>query len=510
MFMLTALIPTALSAGAVNGIIKVGYVFLDETAGDLSVIQESYNIHENFSITQFKLYGNPTPKSYFTLNLSDINNDNRKAAFDLKIPGQFKFRATFDQHRQVFEASKNIVSRRKDAHFSLDVTPLKTVGLSASFNVQDRSGERTSYPPSVESHLGDRYDYLLTRGRIEGRGQFKRRHFAVAFDFSGFADDNLDVADRKGRIISARLFSPCLLTDKITHSLRGAYGTQEMTDLNLQYTLGNFQYTGEARPDKRFKLRYAFYAGRVDNEATDNLTENIRNSFDGEYRHRYGSVFGGYSYETNDDDRTLTTYNVYRVGGSLNYNGKISARVRYTNRTKDDEEKRTLLQESETQSFLGSVSIQPVEGLTVGGRYLNRNRDLHDIDVEIDGKTFNIFTGYSFRDWGSVRADYTYAKNKYDDRTGSFKTLNHTITSRVQIDYIENLALSAGLAYIDIGKDLDIEKSTLFFEAHYTHSDQYHLELKYDVYNFDDFVLVDRYYTANVLWVNIGYSFQVE
>jgi hypothetical protein len=508
--LLATLLPAALSAGVLDGIVKVGYVFLDETAGDLSVIQESYNIHENFSISQFKLYGNPTPKSYFSLNLTDINNDNRKAAFDFKIPGQLKFRATFDQHRQVFEASKNLVSRRKDAHFSLDVTPAKGLGLSALYNVQNRGGERSSYPALVESHLGNRYDYLLTSGRIEGRGQFKRRHFAVALDFSDFADDNSNVANRQGRMISARIFSPCLLTDKITHSMRGAYGKQEMSDLDLRYTLGNFQYMGEVRPDKRFKLGYTFFASRVDDEVTEIKTDNIRNSFDGEYRHPYGSLFGGYSYETNDDDRTLTTYNVYRAGATIRYSDEVDARIRYTNRTKDDEEKRTLLQESETQSFLASISFKPIEGLKVGGRYMDRNRDLPDIEVEIDGRTYNVFAGYSFRDWGSLRTDYTYAKNKYDDRIGSFETLNHTITSRVQIDYIENLALSAGLAYIDIGKDLDIEKSTLFFEAQYTHLDRYHIEIKYDVYNFDDYVLVDRYYTANVLWVNIGYSFQVE
>ena len=26
------------------------------------------------------------------------------------------------------------------------------------------------------------------------------------------------------------------------------------------------------------------------------------------------------------------------------------------------------------------------------------------------------------------------------------------------------------------------------------------------VYNFDDFVIVNRYYTANVVWINVGYS----
>ena len=83
------------------------------------------------------------------------------------------------------------------------------------------------------------------------------------------------------------------------------------------------------------------------------------------------------------------------------------------------------------------------------------------------------------------------------------------MSSRIQVDYVKDLTLSGGVAYIDVGKDLDIEKSTLFFESKYTFRDKYYAEVKYDVYNFDDYVLVDRYYTANVVWVNVGYNFEV-
>lgn len=508
-FVLT-LVPGVSVCADLNGILALGYTMIDEEAGDLSVIQESYNLYEKFGITEFSLNGSVTPRSYLSLTLSNINLDNRAAGIQYRIPGQVNFRAAFDQHRQVFDASRATVSSRKHARFSIDVTPSALFGMTVSYGIQGRTGDRTSYPADVDGILGRSYDYLLQTGRIEGRTQLGPRVFAAAIDFSDFSNEAAHTTDRQGRVYSVRAFSPCFFTDKLTHSLRAAYGTHEISRLGLDYTLMNFQYIGNYRPRKQFDLKYTFFANRIDDEATDMPTDNFRHSVDAEYRYRFASVFGGYSYERNDDDRTLTNYDVYRIGGSVNYRGKLSARVRYTNRTKQDEENRTLLKDSETQSFSGQISVTPIENLTVGGRYANRNRELPDIGVEIDGKTFSTFASYSLTNWGSLRADYTYAKNRYDDRIGTYKTLNNTVTSRVQIDYFKNLTLSGGLAYIDIGKDLDIEKSTLFFASSYTFEDNVHIELKYDVYNFDDFVVRDRYYTANVVWITVGYSFRVQ
>jgi hypothetical protein len=65
------------SAADVEGTIKLGGVIVDEDAGDLSVMQETYNVYEGFSATQLRLNGNLDPRTYFTLSLNDINLDSR-------------------------------------------------------------------------------------------------------------------------------------------------------------------------------------------------------------------------------------------------------------------------------------------------------------------------------------------------------------------------------------------------------------------------------------------------
>ena len=81
------------------------------------------------------------------------------------------------------------------------------------------------------------------------------------------------------------------------------------------------------------------------------------------------------------------------------------------------------------------------------------------------------------------------------------------MTSRFVFNRVTGLDLIFGLSYIDIGKDLDIEKSILFFEGDYVFPQGFRVELKYNVYNYDDYLIRDRYYTGNVVWLNLGYDF---
>ena len=61
-----------LGAASWEGTIKLGGIYLDEE-GDLSTVQETYNIHDGVTLSQFRLVGAPNPDNYIMLNLRDIN-----------------------------------------------------------------------------------------------------------------------------------------------------------------------------------------------------------------------------------------------------------------------------------------------------------------------------------------------------------------------------------------------------------------------------------------------------
>ena len=53
---------------------------------------------------------------------------------------------------------------------------------------------------------------------------------------------------------------------------------------------------------------------------------------------------------------------------------------------------------------------------------------------------------------------------------------------------------------------LDIEKTIFHAEGSYRIQNKYDLEIRYNAYNYDDFILLDRYYTANVVRIDLGYD----
>jgi hypothetical protein len=498
------------SAADVEGTIKLGGVIVDEDAGDLSVMQETYNVYEGFSATQLRLNGNLDPRTYFTLSLNDINLDSRKSDFQFWVPGRFRFFARYDQHRQVFDPDRVLNSRRKDLRFGAWTSPAEWLSVSADYSRQTRKGERLGFPLGAASSLGSGYDDVLHTGRVEGELRGGPRALAVAYDFSSYAAEGVEAGDRSGYVVSGRVRTPCYFTDKITHMIRAAYGRRELSNLDTHYTLQNFQYTGVALPVPQVQLKYNFYASRIDDRSTTWKTDNFRNNFDAAYFCRHGSVFGGYGYETNDDDRSLTSYHTYRIGGSARGPRKLTAKVEFANRTKKDTEKLTLLEDIETATLTAKLQATPARGMTVGAAFKDRQREYADIGVESTGRTANVYGSYSYSGWGSVGVEYTWSRDEYDNRIDRYDAESNAVTSRASFDRVRGVRLGGGVTYLDVGRDLDIEKSILFLEGEFTLREDYHVEVKYNVYNYDDYVLLDRYYTANVVWINVAYDFDFQ
>jgi hypothetical protein len=496
----------------VDGVIKLGGITIEEDAGDLSAMQETYNIHDGFSLTQILLNGKLTDRDFFRVDLQEINLDARKAHLSYNIPRLVRLTARFDQHRQVYDSDRAVSSKRKDLRLGLRLTPIKNLRVTGNWATQMRDGARLSFPAGTVSRPGGKYDYTLNTGMFEANLQNDDgRGIALGYQLSRYADDLDDLVDRKGRVLSFRAYgNDFLLPTRVSHFLRASFGKQELNNAGFEYKLSTFQYTGVYRPDWRFNVKYRFDGSSLDNSSTDLKTDNVRNNFDMTYFHEYGRVSGGYGYETNDDDGTLTAAHLWRVGGALGYRKWVKTRASYESRVKEDQEKRTLLRDAEMTRFRVSVESQPLQDITIGASYVGREREYPDIDVESEGEAVNVFGTATMEGWGSLTADYTYSRDEYDDLAAGFDTESNTVTGRLDIDYVKNLRFTTGLTYMDIGKDLDIEKSIVFFEGEYTLRDTYLLEFKYNIYSYDDYVVLNRYYTADVIWINVGYKFSAE
>jgi len=507
--LVVTLAASAPRAGTWDGTVKLGGIIMNDT-GDRTAVQETYNIHDGFSVSQFRLSGLLNPRNHLLLDLREINLDSRNGDLVYRIPGTFKLTAGFDQHRQIFSPEAGVNARREDWKAGARFTPVRWLGLSGAFNHLARDGNRLSYPSGTESVLGTRYDNALKSGEVTADVHKDRRGGAVSVRASGYTDELDPAANRTGQVVSARLYSPCVFYDKWTHFLRAAYGNRRLSGTGLEYTLANFQYTGVVQPADALRFRYSFDANRIDDKSTRLKTDRVQNDLDATYLYKYGQVSGGYGYETNDDDRTLTSYNNWRVGTAFRHGKAVNARVDYASRVKKDQEELTLLRDVEASQIRAKLQVQPREGIILGGGYSRRERELPDLGVSVDGEVASGFGRYDYKGWGAVSADYSFSTDDYTDLAGGFHAESQFVTGRAEFDRIRNLRLAGGVTYMDVGGDLDIVKSIVFLEGVYTMLNDYHIEIKYNAYNYDDYILLDRYYTANVLRINVGYDFHLK
>lgn len=507
-------------AGSMDGTVKVGGIYKDETAGDLSVMPETFNIYEGFTISGVDLNGTVGRRGFYRLDVRDVNQESARGAFSYRVPSRFNMFVRYDRHRQLFDAAGQVESVRKNLRGGFVLTPSSDLKVSAHLGNQWKTGSRMSYLPDEPGFLGTDYDNSLTTGRVEISGFRHGRALAAAYDFSSYTDNNLAVADRSGGVFSVRLNGPgLLLPDVVSHLVRASYGKQKLSAVGTEYELGTFQYLGVIKPAPAWRLKYRFAANRIDDNATGLQTDDIRNDFDAVWYGPNGSINAGYGYVTHDDDRTLTNADIWRVGATYNFEKTAKLRVGYDSNKMQDEEQLTLLQDMEASRFRADLTITAADELTFGGSYTDRQRKFPLLDVEATGKRYGAFARVILSGLGSLNVDYSYTDDEYTDRfpygelsdqRAGFRADNSTVSGRIDLDYIRNLKLSFGATYLDIGKDLDIEKSILSFAGHYDLNKDYFFEAKYNVFNYDDYILLDRYYTANVVWVNFGYRISVD
>jgi hypothetical protein len=503
--MVFLLAPATPRAATLSGSVDVGQVFLDEV-GDLSTVQETYNLYQGFTLGRIHLLGTLDPRNTFTLDLRDVNRDSRTGEFTYRVRDRFKLRAGYDQSRYVFDPGRGVTSDRKDGQLGFQYTPSKALALSGDFSHLRRTGDRLSYPTGTVSVLGDSYDNAFTSGQLTADVRYGRNGGGVSFRMSDYSDDLNPVADRQGWVAAARLYAPMPFYDKWNNLFRGSYGIRQLKDGDLDYKLSSFQYTAIVQPRSAFEFRYAFLASRVDDASTKLMTDRFVNDLDATWFHKYGRVNAGYGYEMNDDDRTLTTYRTWRAGTTFRPERRLTFRLDYANRVKKDQEELTLLKDIDASRVRAELEVRPVERLTISGDYTKRERDLPDIQVSVDGEMTGAVARYELLGWGALSADYSHSTEHYVDLLAGFDTQSDVVTARVEVGRIKNLRLAGGVTYLDIGKDLDIEKSMVFVEGALRVAQRYRLEAKYNCYNYDDYILIDRYYTANVVRVSLGYD----
>jgi len=500
-----------------DGKVRLGGIYLDQE-GDRTTMQETFNLYDGFSVSSIYLNGYKTPKTHLLLDLTDINLDDRRGRFEFRQAGMFVLRSRYDESRFIYDPAGYVHTRRKDWHTSLSVTPSKWWSVGGDYEFQNHNGQRMNYNGGFPGWLGDTYDSDLHRWQIRAQATESGTGIGGAVTYNGVQlNDNVDpLRERTGYVVAADVHVPGLFFKRLTHVARGAIGRSELPNSdNLGYDLKSVQYTGLFDAARWVRLRYQVYGSMVDDEATTLRTTNVMQDVDATLRWRIAVLTGGYGWEALDDNKTVTTANTFRGSLSLREpKNRVSGRVSYAARDKDDQEQNTLLRDTEYDRLEARVDGRPTTDITVGARVADRNRKMPDIGTEAEGLIFTGYATWKGAPTGSEKdltttlgADYTYSDDDYDNIWGEEHIVTNAVTGRVGLTWHDQVDLNAAVTYLDMSEDLDIDKSILSFGAGYRFANGLSADAQYNIYNFDDYLVASRYYTANVVWFNVGYAF---
>ncbi|HEX5132986.1 MAG TPA: hypothetical protein VFX92_10920 [Candidatus Krumholzibacteria bacterium] len=497
-----------------DGRVRLGGIYFDET-GDATTMPETYNVYDGFSLSSLYLKGYTDPRTHLLLDLTNINQDARRGNLDFRRSGMLHLTSRYNESRWIFDPAGTVDANRKNWYSSLSVTPSKSLWFSANYGLQMRDGDRIGLTTGPEGWLGTQYDSKLHSYRLEAQARNSSGiGGTVAYDGVAQRDALNPDRERDGYVASANLNVSGLMTDRITHVVRGAIGRNEVRTSGLGFDLKSVQYTGVVRATDYLRLKYRFDGSHVDDEATTIRTDDYHHDIDATVNYRIAVISAGYGWEALDDDRAITTTNKFRGALSLRHpKNKVSGRIAFDTRNKDDKEATTLLRDTEYSRVDVRVDANPTGAVAVGARFSDRTRDLPDLGTTADGTMVTAYgawhqlAGDDAIAVTEVGVDYTFADDEYGNLYGSEHIVTHVVTGRVGVTVFENLDLTGAVTYLSASEDLDLDKSIISVGAGYHFPRGFLADVKYNVYNYDDYLLTDRFYTANVVWFNVGYEF---
>ncbi len=245
------------------------------------------------------------------------------------------------------------------------------------------------------------------------------------------------------------------------------------------------------------------YHGRFDRTSSDSdivATDNLAHAL---YLSRswpgLARLTAGYQHDINDDFEDAVSANSAYFSGWLKPVPQLEFRGEFGLRAETvDEGSRLLGDEDRTRFKLSAICSSPAAG-TINLKFENKRRKNDQLGSETDFSRVSIDKALTFIKYVGFSGGYAFATGDYKNNEQEFKFDTHVLYVDLTSKEYYNLTAGFGAVYYRSKRDLDVESFTLRFSAAYQFKDTYRLEAIYNVHNFDDFLFIDRYYTANIV-----------
>lgn len=486
-----------------SGEIKVSHLYLDEE-GNQAVNHSTFNLYEGFSLSLENLHYLLDNGLRFDADLKNIILNNRNLSLGAEKSGLFGIRLNHNQYRRIYDFEGTSFTRRHTESGRVWLNPHRYLKLWCGIKNVGRSGVIANMfgpdPAAFPIHV----DY----GRFEYNGGFRINYRGRAlwteYRRSNFSDKLGSSRDqtRQTYMLKALVPVPGLKWLVLSGGFRRFESWYDLTDFKIS---SNRAWGGFlADLPRHYQIRYHFIFDRTSSDgdyvATDNIAHAVYLS------HLWPSLVRiviGYQHAINDDFEDEVGANSYYISGWIKPHRALEFRAEYGLGEEGIKKGGRLIGDEDRTRLRLTGKYRHLKYGSLSLKFEDRIRENEDLDTRVDFTRLAADYSLALERYGILTAGYAVSNGDYTNHEEDFEFTGHTLYGDINMNEFHNLTPGFGLTYYRSKRGLDVESFILRFNLAFRFYDDYRIEIRYDVHNFDDFLYLDRYYTANIVEINL-------
>ena len=481
--------------------VKLSYISLDQN-GDRYSLPELYNVYSGFSLEKFYLTGRFKTNSTFQVSLNNVNLDNRDLGLSLNLPDHFSLRAAHRKSRFVFDEDGDVTSFRTRTGVGAIYKPAAFLKFSLDYSHQLKEGDRLGYVEANPGVLGGEYDQIIHSGKGGVQLRWGQRYLTLSHRILFFDSDLNDGLDRKSNRTEISLNTP--FPGNASVSLRYTHDESKLEEKDLKLKTDLFAGTVFRRMSSRITAGAKFSFQRSDNLSTYNMTDigragswlsyQICDKFETEL---------GYEYQNKEDQYGKINTHSILLGAKTKPVKQLFISGLYRFKTRKDPDFSTLTGEYNQDNKLLKVRYEPVEKVNIQMRYQEKIRDNKDIDTkaESQGLYSNLFV--RLREECNLTFYFNLLDWDFHNFQTDYQTSNRTYGLTINLKPIQSFKLKGGASYLELSKDLDINKYSFSVGLSYELLKGYAVEADFERFKYEDMITSENDFDANVFKIGV-------
>ncbi|MCX6835439.1 MAG: hypothetical protein NTW07_09960 [candidate division Zixibacteria bacterium] len=500
------LLTTAIqAAGSGAGAVRLGYTYLDED-GSRAVNQETHNSYEGLGVSLNQWHYNWDSGMRLKADLNNVTLNNRNLRFSIGKPGSFGLSVTNSQYRRIYSDSGNDYTRRRATNVQANYQPTQHVKLNAGYGRMDKHGKDFFVLPAISDTVSRSTDWSQNTYNLGAQFGDGIRLFRADYRRFDFTDNTPLAANRTADLINLQASSAlprydwAVVSGGLNYRKDKAAKTETELKTSQYWTGAKLNFTSTLYTD--YRLIYAINDRSTPARTIDNYSNSI---VLGKSWSLWGGARVGYENRVGDDFVSRTKSDGLLVSAWLKPAEKWYFNCGVSTHKSDVTDGVTLLgDENRTNHTIVAKFIEPQWG-DISARWDGRIRKNDDLTSKVDYDILSGEVNLSRPKLGRLTVSYSHYTGSYTNQSDvtSYEFVEHLLTGHAYPVAYKNFTVDGGGTYYRSQRDQDVEKFSLDLGVSYQFPRSYRVEVRYNVFNFDDFLFLDKYYTANIVEVSL-------